>query len=74
MHDLGDGVEIGQLRLIDVRIELDVDTPEPEIIGEDELIISPEDDDMLDVEEDELRDELVFVVDQAEFEKDYEVK
>ena len=47
------------------------DMPEPEIIGEDELIISPEEESMLDTEDD---DELVFVVDQEEFEKDYEVK
>jgi hypothetical protein len=50
------------------------DTPEPEIIGEDELIISKEEGGASDIGEDELDDELVFVVDQAEFEKDYEVK
>ena len=50
------------------------DTPEPAVIGEDELIISKEDIEEPDMDEDELDDELVFVVDQQEFEKDYEVK
>ena len=46
------------------------DTPEPAVLGEDELMMSPEEEGVLDTED----DELVFVVDQAEFEKDYEVK
>ena len=50
------------------------DTPEPAVIGEDELIISKEEIEEPDVGDDELDDELVFVVDQQEFEKDYEVK
>ena len=46
------------------------DTPEPAVLGEDELMMSPEEEGVLDTDD----DELVFVVDQAEFEKDYEVK
>ena len=46
------------------------DTPVPAVLGEDELMMSPEEEGVLDTED----DELVFVVDQAEFEKDYEVK
>ena len=49
------------------------DTPDPDIIEEDELIISKEETEETDIGEDE-RDELVFVIDQQEFEKDYEVK
>ena len=50
------------------------DTPQPGVLGEDELIIPPEGDVAPDIEENEFKDEIVFVVDQAEFEKDYEVK
>ena len=50
------------------------DMPEPAIIGEDELIVPTEEFDEPDLDADEFEDELVFVVDQAEFEKDYEVK
>jgi len=46
------------------------DTPDPEVLGEDDYIISFEKPGENDIDE----DELVFVVDQAEFEKDYEVK
>ncbi len=54
--------------------EIIADNPDPDIIGEDELIISPDIIDEPDISDDGLDDEVVFVVNQEEFEKEYEVR